>query len=74
MALGFPVRNFITDAFFRLFGYEPRKLHPSSHRDIEQAIRRQPLLSLDRVRVLPGFLPTDLSLYFSCGVTRKQPA
>jgi ubiquinone/menaquinone biosynthesis C-methylase UbiE len=74
LALGFPIRNFITDSFFRLAGYEPRKLHPSSHRDIEKAIRREPLLSLDQVRVLPGLLPTDLSLYFSCRCTRKQAA
>lgn len=72
LAFGFPVRNFITDAFFRYAGYEPRKLHPASHRDIEQAIRRQPLLSLEKIRVLPGFLPIDASLYFSCRVVRKQ--
>ena len=72
LALGFPIRNFITDAFFRVAGYEPRKLHPSSHRDIEQAIRRQPLLSLDRTRVLPRFVPQDLGLYFSCRCARKS--
>jgi ubiquinone/menaquinone biosynthesis C-methylase UbiE len=71
LALGFPIRNFITDAFFRMAGYEPRKLHPSSHRDIEQAIRRNPQLSLDRIQVLPKFLPKDSSLYFSCRCTRK---
>ena len=58
-----PIRNFVTDAFFREAGYEPRKLHPSSHRDIEQAIRRQPLLSLDHIRVLPEHAPADLGLY-----------
>jgi ubiquinone/menaquinone biosynthesis C-methylase UbiE len=72
LAFGFPIRNFITDAFFRVAGYEPRKLHPSSHRDIEQAIRRQPLLSLDRIRVLPRHVPQDLGLYFSCRCTRKS--
>ncbi|HXL86196.1 MAG TPA: class I SAM-dependent methyltransferase [Gemmatimonadaceae bacterium] len=71
LALGFPIRNFITDAFFRMAGYQPRKLHPSSHRDIEQAIRRNPQLSLDRIQVLPKFLPKDSSLYFSCRCTRK---
>jgi ubiquinone/menaquinone biosynthesis C-methylase UbiE len=70
LALGFPIRNFITDAFFRAAGYEPRKLHPSSHRDIEQAIRRQPKLSLDRIRIFPRFAPIDIGLYFSCRVTR----
>ena len=71
LALGFPIRNYVTDAFFRLAGYEPRKLHPSSHRDIEQAIRRQSLLNLEQIRVLPRHLPTDLSLYFSCRCERK---
>jgi ubiquinone/menaquinone biosynthesis C-methylase UbiE len=71
LALGFPIRNFITDAFFRVAGYEPRKLHPSSHRDIEQAIRRQPRLSLDRIRVFPRLAPIDLGLYFSCRCTRQ---
>ena len=70
LALGFPIRNFITDTFFKMAGYEPRKLHPSSHRDIEEAIGRQPLLSLDKIRVLPKFLPKDSSLYFSCRCTR----
>src|SRR6267143_6116094 len=71
LALGFPIRNFITDAFFKAAGYEPRKLHPSSHRDIEQAIRRQPMLSLDRIRIFPRFAPKDLGLYFSCRCTRR---
>ena len=71
LALGFPIRNLITDAFFRLAGYEPRKLHPSSHRDIEQAVRRQKLLSLDRVQVFPKFVPTPVALYFSCRCIRK---
>ena len=37
--LGFPVRNPITDAFFRAVGYNPREIHPSSHRDILAAAR-----------------------------------
>jgi ubiquinone/menaquinone biosynthesis C-methylase UbiE len=72
LALGFPIRNFITDAFFRMAGYEPRKLHPSSHRDIEQAIRRQPLLSLDQTALLPKHLPANLSLYCSCHCKRTS--
>ena len=72
LALCFPIRNFITDAFFRMAGYEPRKLHPSSHRDIEQAIRRQPLLSLDQTALLPKHLPANLSLYCSCHCIRTS--
>lgn len=71
LALGFPIRNLVTDAFFRLVGYEPRKLHPSSHRDIEQAILGQPLLNLDRVQVLPRHVPQDIGLYFSCRCIRR---
>lgn len=71
LALGFPIRNIITDTFFRLVGYNPRKLHPSSHRDIENAIRRQPLLNLDRVLILPQHVPTSLGLYYSCRCIRK---
>jgi ubiquinone/menaquinone biosynthesis C-methylase UbiE len=74
MAFGFPIRNFVTDAFFRLAGYEPRKLHPSSHRDIERAILRQPLLRLDHVQVLPGHVPVDIGLYFSCRCIRMTPS
>jgi len=70
LALGFPVRNPITDSFFRLVGYRPRQLHPSSHRDIERAIQRQPKLLLDQVRTYPAHLPADFSLYYSCRCIR----
>jgi len=74
LALGFPVRNFITDAFFRMAGYDPRKLHPSGHRDIESAIMRQPLLDLDRTAIFPRPMPTDLGLYYACRCTRVEAA
>lgn len=70
LALGFPARNLVTDAFFRVAGYNPRELHPSSHRDIEGAILRQPMLRLDRVRTFPAFAPAALSLYYSCRCVR----
>ena len=72
LALGFPVRNVITDTFFRLAHFDPRKIHPSSHRDIENAVRRQPLLALDEVRIFPKHVPTPVSLYVSCRVTRRD--
>jgi len=72
LALGFPIRNLITDSFFRVVGYNPRKLHPSSHRDIEQAILRQPLLRLDRIRTFPKYLPTPIGLYVSCRCIRTD--
>ena len=74
LALGFPVRNFITDAFFRIAGYEPRKLHPSGHRDIEASILRQPLLRLERTVIFPRPMPTDLGLYYACRCVRVEGA
>jgi 2-polyprenyl-3-methyl-5-hydroxy-6-metoxy-1,4-benzoquinol methylase len=70
LALGFPVRNFITDTFFRLAGYNPRKLHPAGHRDIEAAIQRQPLLKLDKKVIHPRPAPTDFGLYYACRCLR----
>lgn len=70
LAFGFPIRNFITDAFFRIAGYDARKLHPSSHADIEQAIRRQPRLRLDAIRLIPRYIPASVGLYFSCRCIR----
>lgn len=70
LAFGFPVRNLVTDTFFRLAHFDPRKIHPSSHRDIERAVRRQPLLTLEKVRMFPRYVPADLSLYCSCRCTR----
>ena len=74
IALGFPARNLVTDSFFWVAGYNPRKLHPSSHRDIERAILRQPMLRLDRVRTFPAYVPAALSLYYSCRCVRVDPA
>lgn len=56
VVLGFPCRNLITDAFYRLVGFDPRSIHPSSHRDIRRAIERHLRIdeTLDFVTVLPG--------------------
>jgi SAM-dependent methyltransferase len=72
IVLGFPVRNIVTDNFFRLVGYDPRALHPSGHRDIERAILRQPDMMLDRKSIFPGFLPTDMALYYACRCHRTS--
>ena len=61
---GFPVRNSITSAFYRLVGYDPAKIHPSSHRDILDAIRAG--FQLDTAVIFPSFLPMDLSWYVAC--------
>jgi SAM-dependent methyltransferase len=64
--LGFPVRNPITDTFFRLAGYKPRELHPSSHRDILGAARRHAGFVVVREGRMPRPLPTGLAGYAGC--------
>lgn len=71
VVLGFPVRNIVTDAFYRLAHFNPRDIHPSSHRDIEAAIKRCPDLELASKSTLPGLVPLDLSLYEVCRCRRK---
>jgi ubiquinone/menaquinone biosynthesis C-methylase UbiE len=64
VVLGFPVRNVITSAFYRVVGYDPMELHPSSHRDILKAISAR--LKIDAYASFPLFLPMDYSLYVTC--------
>jgi ubiquinone/menaquinone biosynthesis C-methylase UbiE len=71
--LGFPVRNPITDSFFRRAGYSPRALHPSGHADILKALDRDDCLHIERVRHFPRALPLPLSAYVVCRA-RRQPA
>lgn len=61
VVLGFPVRNVATDTFYRLVGFSPREIHPSSHRDIEAAARQA--FAEVASRRWPAALPLDLSLY-----------
>jgi SAM-dependent methyltransferase len=61
--LGFPVRNAITDRLFRMLGYDPRAIHPSSHEDIMRAAERSPRLSVERWAQIPSWLPRALSAY-----------
>jgi ubiquinone/menaquinone biosynthesis C-methylase UbiE len=65
---GFPVRNLITDQFFKAVGYEPREIHPSSHADILGAIGRHAGLAPEASLRLPQFLPLALSAYCVCRV------
>jgi len=66
IVLGFPVRNPVTDGFFRLVGYDPRELHPSGHADILAAARRAPGLRVEREAHFPALLPLGLSAYAGC--------
>lgn len=70
IVLGFPCRNVITDAFYRLVGYAPRSIHPSSHEEILHAIE-----SSDDLRVIEVFkflplLPSWLNAYMVCSCVR----
>ena len=64
--VGFPVRQPLTDAFFRLFGFDPRALHPSSHADILGAAQSQPGFRVERVAAFPRLLPLGLAAYAVC--------
>ena len=67
--LGFPVRNVITDTFFRIAGFKPRELHPSGHHDILAAAGRH--FQVDQVTRWPRWLPMDLGGYVVCRGVRR---
>jgi SAM-dependent methyltransferase len=60
--LGFPVKNKITRALFRVIGYDDDVIHPSSHADILACYLHQQF-QLESERRFPAFLPLDLGLY-----------
>jgi SAM-dependent methyltransferase len=64
--LGFPVRQPLTDAFFRIFGFDPRELHPSSHTDILRAAEQDARFDVQRVAHFPRLLPLAVSGYAAC--------
>lgn len=62
--LGFPVRNVVTDTFFRVAGYNPRQIHPSSHTDILAHLRDK--FVIKKTLSFPAWLQHDLGLYVCC--------
>jgi 2-polyprenyl-3-methyl-5-hydroxy-6-metoxy-1,4-benzoquinol methylase len=68
LVFGTPVRNAATSGFFRLVGYDPTEIHPSSHQDIELAITTIPGLVLERRLHFPRLVPVDFGAYvtFCC--------
>jgi SAM-dependent methyltransferase len=68
--LGFPVKNIITRALFKILGYDDDVIHPSSHTDIIHGFEGGNF-SREVTRVYPAFLPMDLSLYAL--VTLRKP-
>ncbi len=61
LVLGFPTKNIITKALFRLVGYNDDEIHPSSHRAILAAGDKR--MRRESVDVMPGIVPMDLSFY-----------
>lgn len=61
--IGFPVRNPVTDALFRMLGFDPREIHPSSHTDIIRAAQRSAALRAERFEQVPPLMPRSLSAY-----------
>ena len=71
IVLGFPVRNIVTDLFFRIVGFRTQDIHPSSHRDILEVAGRH--LVIARSARLPKAAPTDdLSLYIAVRCYPRQ--
>ncbi len=68
LALGFPGRNAVMDAFFRVLGFSPRKIHPSSHEDILDAVGQR--MTVAELSKLPMKVPNGFALYFCCRATK----
>ena len=71
IVLGFPCRNVITDAFYRIVGYDPRSIHPSSHTDIRQAIEASGCLRIVEVFDLISLVPALFNVYMVCRCVRS---
>ena len=67
--LSFPVRNIITDWFYKLFGFNPRHIHPSSHNDVIEAAKKY--FSVEKIVKFPNFKNINYSLYCSIKCIKK---
>jgi len=70
IVLGFPCRNVITDAFYRLVGFDPRAIHPSSHEEILRVIEASHDLRVIEVFKFIPYLPAWLNAYMVCSCVR----
>jgi len=70
IVFGFPCRNVLTDAFYRLVGYDPRTIHPSGHVEILRAIRATSQLQVVKISKFFTFLPAWLNVYMVCQCIR----
>lgn len=59
----FPVKNIVTDIFFRLLGFVPSHLHPNSHGDIIRALEKH--LKKEKMIAIPAFLSVSWGIYTS---------
>lgn len=67
--LSFPVRNLITDIFFKLFGFRPREIHPSSHLNIISAAEK--IFQVEKILKFPNLKNINLSLYCTIRCVKK---
>jgi ubiquinone/menaquinone biosynthesis C-methylase UbiE len=67
--LSFPVRNAVTDWFYRAVGFKPRDIHPAGHADIMQAARKH--FTVETILKFPNFRNINLSLYCSLQCLKK---
>jgi ubiquinone/menaquinone biosynthesis C-methylase UbiE len=63
IVVSFPVKNIITDAFFKLVGEDPEDIHPSDHTYILDFLKKK--FTVEKVLQYPRFVPLNLSLYVS---------
>lgn len=61
--ISFPVKNIITDSFFKLVGEDPEDIHPSDHRYILDFLKKN--FEIRRILLYPRYFPFDLALYAS---------
>lgn len=59
----FPIRNLLTDSFFWLAGYNPKRIHPSTHIDILNKAKKY--FSIENTLKFPNFSNINFSLYRS---------
>lgn len=67
--LSFPVKNKITDMFYRFAGYCASDIHPSGHREIEYAVGRQ--LRVVKRLIFPSVKNHDYGLYMTLKCVKK---
>ncbi len=60
--IGFPIKNLMTRALFKLLGYDDDVIHPSGQREILAGFTGDGL-RVESINRFPMFLPTDLGLY-----------